>query len=153
MTKYDNRKYAILSLLVLLCVQTQGCSNKIHKTQNLIDEVPAEVVENVLNKQDIFSIKSAQEGLQKGDQAYHQGNPDLAIAYYAKAYELDKKNITILERLFKLHQSLHNYEMAALALKIMVEINPADIETVERYGLILIELRDFDLAEEILLKS
>ncbi|WP_411726106.1 tetratricopeptide repeat protein [Methyloglobulus sp.] len=108
------------------------------------------------NKQDIeeilqsagLHVDSVQDAILKAEKAEQSGKMELAQLYYIKAYNLEPNNVQVLQKMADLYSELRKYDLAEVSLKLILKQKPGDLETVERYGLLLIKKGNYPDAEK-----
>lgn len=99
-----------------------------------------------------FPVASAEEARQRGDLALRQGDLDLALYQYIQALELqtDGDDVGTLARIGAIHASRGNLELAEIAYRRAVVIDPDNAAALTGLGLILLKKRDNATAGEML---
>jgi len=80
--------------------------------------------------------------------------PELAIAFYKKAIDIDKTNIRAINNLARIYVDIaKDYDTAAKYLDYTIKIAPNDAEAYNTYGNLNLIKEDFKMAETYLKKS
>ncbi len=87
-----------------------------------------------------YPVASAAEGVQRGDLAWREGKPELAIYLYVQALAFDATSAEPLFKIGAVHEQLGNRALAAKAYQLGLERQPNHAGACERLG--LLELQD-----------
>ncbi len=97
-----------------------------------------------------LSVDSVDEALLKAAKAVQDGQMDLAQLFYVKAYELEPKNMLVLQKMTDLYVQLGKNELAEVSLKLIVDQDPKNLKVREQYGLLLLKNRRYAAARSAL---
>jgi len=102
-----------------------------------------------------FPVATAEEARQRGDLALRQGDLDLALYQYIQALELqtDGDHVSTLVRIGAIHASRGNLDLAEIAYRRALVINPESAAALTELGLIRLKKRDNATARELLSHS
>ena len=142
-------KKIIILVLGVVCVQPflTGCSTvNADKAEGNGEPNSTEM----LLKSAGLSVDSVDEALSKAAKATQEGQMDLAQLFYVKAYELEPKNMLVLQKMTDLYVQLGKNELAEVSLKIIVDQQPKNLKVLEQYGLLLLKNRKYALAKATL---
>ena len=98
-------------------------------------------------------IKTSTEASALADQALAQKDKNKAAAYYARAIELDPKNVNAGYQLAMLHEGSGNYGQAEQLYRYLLKQSPRHSGILERLGLILFEQGSNKEARRMLVKA
>ncbi len=93
-----------------------------------------------------FPLDSAEEAVTRADRALLQGDMDLALYMYVRAYDMQKDNLHALMRIGRIHESRGNNELAKRAFTTVVRIDPTHTEALQSLGLIYLHAKRHDEA-------
>ena len=97
-----------------------------------------------------FPVGSAEEALARADQALRDGDQDLALYMYVRAYDLDKTNVYPLMRIAAIHEARDSSAMAARAYASVLEIESEHGPALQSLGLIYLQRKRHDEARSLL---
>lgn len=97
-----------------------------------------------------FPVKSAEEAIARADKALHEGDMDLALYMYVRAYDLDKDNAHALARIGEIHESRGNQRLATMAYTGVLRIEPNHAQALQSLGLIYLQSKSHDEAQALL---
>ena len=97
-----------------------------------------------------FPVASAAEGLARGDDAWRQGNLDLAVYLYVQSLAFDSTSAEPFLKIAAIHERLGNRPLAEKAFELALERDPANVGASERLGLLYIESHKDEEAERLL---
>lgn len=86
-----------------------------------------------------FPVASAQDGIQRGDDAWREGKLDLAIYLYVQVLEFAPNDAPTLRKLGALHETEGHLALARRAFEMALCAAPPDAATLERLGLLYLE--------------
>lgn len=139
---YKKKKvaYIVIGLFISQCLLT-ACSSGFDN----VSENKHEVQELLQSK---LKVTSVDDALQKAEKAILNHNMELAQLYYIKAYELEPDNVQVLQKMANLYFEIKRYDLAEVAIKMILKQQPDDLNAIEQYGLLLIEQRKYIEAKE-----
>lgn len=97
-----------------------------------------------------FPVASAAEGLARGDDAWRQGKLDLAVYLYVQSLAYDADSAEPFLKIAAIHEQLGNPVLAEKAFELALERDPGNAGANERLGLLYIESRQDEAAEQLL---
>lgn len=97
-----------------------------------------------------FPVESAAEGLARGDDAWRQGNLDLAVYLYVQSLAYDAAPAEPFLKIAAIHEKLGNRALAEKAFELGLERDPGNVGASERLGLLYLESRNDEAAERLL---
>lgn len=97
-----------------------------------------------------FPVASAEEAIARADHALLEGDLDLALYMYVRAYDLDKDNAHALARIGEIHESRGNQRLATMAYTGVLRIDPNDAQALQSLGLIYLQSKSHDEAQALL---
>ena len=97
-----------------------------------------------------FPSASADEAIARGDQAYREGNFDLALYLYIQALNLDSENADTFYKIGYIHKRNDNQRLSELAFRMALRQEPDHAHAAEQYGLMLLDRRDYKNARTLL---
>ena len=103
--------------------------------------------------QHAVEARTSTEAEQLADKAMLRENINKAAAYYARAIELDKKNVNAGYKLAVLHQNAGNGGQAEQLYRFLLKQSPRHIASLEGAGLILLDQGNIKEARRLLVKA
>ena len=97
-----------------------------------------------------FPVESAEEAVARADHALVQGDMDLALYMYVRAYDMDNENLHALMRIGGIHESRDNYELAKRAFTAVLQVDPTHPKALQSLGLIYLQAKRHDEALALL---
>lgn len=97
-----------------------------------------------------FPVASVEEAIARADHALFEGNMDLALYMYVRAYDLDKDNVHALARIGDIHESRGNDRLATMAFASVLRIDPNHARALQSLGLIYLRAKSHDEAQALL---
>ena len=97
-----------------------------------------------------FPVDSAEEAIARADRALLEGDMDLALYMYVRAYDLDKENVHALGRIGSIHELRGNDRLATMAFTSVLKIDPDHSSALQSLGLIYLRARNLDEAQALL---
>jgi tetratricopeptide (TPR) repeat protein len=97
-----------------------------------------------------FPVDSAEEAVGRADHALGQGDMDLALYMYVRAYDMDKENLHALMRIGGIHESRGNNELAKRAFTAVLHVDPTHPKALQSLGLIYLQAKRHDEALALL---
>lgn len=97
-----------------------------------------------------FPVASAEEAIARADHSLHEGDIDLALYMYVRAYDLDKENVYALTRIGEIHESRGNDRLATMAYTGVLHIDPNHAQALQSLGLIYLHANNPDEARALL---
>jgi tetratricopeptide (TPR) repeat protein len=97
-----------------------------------------------------YPVGSAAEGLARGDDAWRQGNLDLAVYLYVQSLAFDSTSAQPFLKIAAIHERLGNRALAEKAFELALERDPGNVGASERLGLLYIESHKDQEAERLL---
>ena len=97
-----------------------------------------------------FPVASAAEGLARGDAAWRQGKLDLAVYLYVQSLAYDTTSAQPFLKIAAIHERLGNRALAMKAFGLALEREPENAGANERLGLLYLEARQDEPAENML---
>jgi len=143
-------KNTIFIFIFLLLAGCSSASPKKHWMRGAEFQEDSEV--EILKKKDLLAIESVDDARLKARDAIQEDKIDLAQAYYVKAYEMEPENIDLLLEMAQLYKSVNKINLAERCYQLILQKNPDHFIALEKYGLLLIKLNNYQLAEEKLLQ-
>ncbi|MCI0734600.1 MAG: tetratricopeptide repeat protein [Methylococcaceae bacterium] len=101
----------------------------------------------------LLEASSVDEALKKARTARINGDIELAIAYYIKAFDLGPQNTGVLLEMADAYHSLGKPELVEVCYQMILKYDPANLDVLERYGLLMIKRNKPREAEELLGKA
>lgn len=142
----------LLVILISLASSALLSGCQLNPKQLTADRKPSETLESLFKSNPLLHVASVDQALQKAHEAQAGGNVELALAYYIKGFDLDPKNTQVLLEMADAYRKLGKTELVEVCYQIMLENDPANLEILERYGLLLIKQHKPKEAEEMLIK-
>src|SRR5210317_1001210 len=71
-----------------------------------------------------FPVASAEDAIARADRALLEGDMDLSLYMYVRAYDLDKDNVHALTRIGQIHESRGNDRLATIAFTSVLQHDP-----------------------------
>lgn len=133
-------RYSIFALMLTLALGVAHAGQH----ANLYEGQPTAVYATTM------PVTSLEEGVQRGDDAWRQGQLDMAVYLYIQALQFDNRNAPILAKIGAIHESRGNLPLARRAFELAREYDPSDTRYSERLGLIEINLGDDSAALDVL---
>ena len=103
--------------------------------------------------QNAADIRTSTEAELQADQAMTRGDKNRAAAFYARAIELDKKNVNAGYKLALLHEDAGNDGQAEQLYRYLLKQSPRHMGVLEGLGLILLEQNNIKEARRLLVKA
>jgi len=97
-----------------------------------------------------YPVDSAEEAIVRADRALREGDTDLALYMYVRAYDLDKDNVHALARIGGIHASRGNDRLATMAFTSVLKVDPDHSSALQSLGLIYLRARNLDEAQALL---
>jgi len=97
-----------------------------------------------------FPVESAEEAIARADRALVNGDTDLALYMYVRAYDLEKDNVRALTRIGEIHESRDNKRLATLAFTGVLRVDPTHAGALQSLGLIYLQAKRHDEAKALL---
>ena len=97
-----------------------------------------------------FPVASAEDANVRADRALLEGDMDLALYMYVRAYDLDKDNVHALARIGSIHESRGNDRLATMAFTEVVQLDPDHVGALQSLGLIYLRDKRHDEAQSLL---
>jgi Tfp pilus assembly protein PilF len=97
-----------------------------------------------------FPVESAEEAIARGDSALKDGDEDLALYMYVRAYDMQKENIYALMRIGAIHEARESSLMAARAYANVLSVEPKHAPALQALGLIYLQQKRHDEARDLL---
>jgi len=92
-----------------------------------------------------YPVVSAADGIQRGDDAFRAGKPDLAIYLYVESLKFDSTRAEPFLKIGAIHEQRGNRPLAEKAFELALERDPNNAAARERLGLLyLLDRRDDD---------
>jgi Tfp pilus assembly protein PilF len=86
-----------------------------------------------------FPVASAAEGIARGDEAWRQGELDLAVYMYVQSLAYDATDPVPLQKIGAIHERRGNRALAARAFEMALKLDPDSAATSERLALIYMQ--------------
>ena len=161
--KAMRRPGRLYSLKVFACgvlLLTAGCASTPEK-EGALDTSKSQTFSDLYDGKSTvtyateFPVASAEEARQRGDLALRQGDLDLALYQYIQALELqtDGDDVGSLARIGAIHASRGNLDLAEIAYRRALVIDPESPAALTELGLIRLKKRDNATARELLSHS
>lgn len=100
-----------------------------------------------------FPIASVEDALARADQALSDGDENLALYMYVRAYDLDKTNVYTLMRIGAIHEARGSSAMAARAYTGVLGVEPTHGGALQALGLIYLHSKRHEEARSLLEKA
>lgn len=137
MMKYFNRKYLIISSLLLsFTVTSIGCTNT---------TAPNDVTQELANV-----AQSKNENIRLAEVEKQNNNLEKAIFYYIQALEYNKDDIDILCEIGNIQNRLNSPELAIRAFKQALTVKPDHVPALAPMGIYYLEHKHTDKAKDAL---
>jgi len=139
------------TIIVLIFLLLAACSSPKRSWMRGAEfQEDAEV--EILEQKDVLAVESVDDARLKARDAIQEDKIDLAQAYYVKAYGMEPDNIDLLLEMAHLYKSIKKMDLAERCYQLILEKNPDHSIALEKYGLLLIKLNNYQLAEEKLMQ-
>ncbi|NOR67625.1 MAG: tetratricopeptide repeat protein [Woeseiaceae bacterium] len=139
------------TIFLLLFLLLAACSSpKKHWMHGAEFQEDTEV--EVLKEKDVLEVESVDDARLKARDAIQEDKIDLAQAYYVKAYGMEPDNIDLLLEMAYLYKLINKINLAERCYQLILQKNPDHAVALEKYGLLLIKLNNYQLAEEKLMQ-
>lgn len=93
------------------------------------------------------------EHVDKADTEFHNGNYDIALYEYVRALILDDKDAELYYKVGVLQAARGNLQLAELALRKSVELQPGYIPALDQYGQLNLKMRRYDVASNHFMRA
>jgi Tfp pilus assembly protein PilF len=100
-----------------------------------------------------FPVASAEEAITRADNALINGDIDLALYMYVRAYDLEKDNLHALVRIGEIHELRGNTGLASRAFTSALRIEPTHARTLQSLGLLYLQEKRHDQAQTLLQRA
>jgi Tfp pilus assembly protein PilF len=100
-----------------------------------------------------FPVESAEEAVARADRALQQGDIDLALYMYVRAYDMDRDNTHALTRIGEIHESRGNNRLATQSYLAALRTDEANDVVLESLGLMYLQVKRYDEAEALLRRA
>jgi tetratricopeptide (TPR) repeat protein len=97
-----------------------------------------------------FPVESAEDAIARADRALQEGDMDLSLYMYVRAYDLDKDNVHVLTRIGQIHESRGNDRLATMAFTRVLQLDPGHVGVLQSLGLMYLHTKRHDEARELL---
>lgn len=97
-----------------------------------------------------FPVESAEDAIARADRALQEGDMDLSLYMYVRAYDLDKDNVHALTRIGQIHESRGNDRLATMAFTRVLQLDPDHVGALQSLGLIYLQEKRHDEAQTLL---
>ena len=97
-----------------------------------------------------FPVESAEDAIARADRALREGDMDLSLYMYVRAYDLDKDNVHALTRIGQIHESRGNDRLATIAFTSVLQHDPDHVGALQSLGLIYLQAKRHDEAQDLL---
>ena len=95
-------------------------------------------------------MDSAEEAIARGDSALKDGDQDLALYMYVRAYDMQKDNVYALMQIGATHEARDSSPMAARAYASVLKVEPTHALAAQALGLIYLQAKRHDEARALL---
>jgi tetratricopeptide (TPR) repeat protein len=95
-------------------------------------------------------VLSADDGLERGDEAWRHGNMDLAIYLFVQGLQFNPKDTRLLSKIGSIHERRGHVALARRAFEMAHDAEPDDVRITERLGLLQLADGALDEARETL---
>lgn len=95
-------------------------------------------------------VKTADEAIHLGDQAYSQGKKDLALLHYVRAFDMDNAHVEALEKMSLIYTQKGDHKLSDLANQMIIKHHPDNVSANESLGLSRLNSKQYDAAEAYL---
>jgi len=134
-------------IMILLFLLLAACSSPKRSWMRGAEfQEDAEV--EILEQKEVLAVESVDDARLKAREAIQEDKIDLAQAYYVKAYGMEPDNIDLLLEMAHLYKSIKKMDLAERCYQLILEKNPNHSIALEKYGLLLIKLNNYPLAED-----
>ncbi|MEE9411427.1 MAG: hypothetical protein V3V22_00085, partial [Methylococcales bacterium] len=129
------RRFVVLLLLfnIISCA-----TNSKSPDDKLSDQ---QTLEKSSDKEQILTASTVEEAVTKARQALQNGSSDLALIYYINAFSMEPTNTAVLKEMAALYKKRREHDLVAACYRLIIEQEPNNIAIQQRYGLLLIELK------------
>jgi Tfp pilus assembly protein PilF len=86
-----------------------------------------------------YPVESAADGIQRGDEAYRQGKPDLAVYLYVQSLAFDATRPEPFLKIAAIHEQQGHRSLAEKAYELALERDPKQVGACERLGLLYLQ--------------
>jgi Tfp pilus assembly protein PilF len=97
-----------------------------------------------------FPVASAEDAVARGEHAYREGDVDLALYMFVRAYDLEKDNVHALTRIGEIHESRGNTRLATGAYRAALRADESNARVLQELGLIYLHAKQLDEANMLL---
>jgi Tfp pilus assembly protein PilF len=97
-----------------------------------------------------FPVESAEDAIARADRALLDGDMDLSLYMYVRAYDLDKNNVHALTRIGQIHESRGNDRLATMAFTSVLQLDQDHVGALQSLGLIYLQEKRQDEAQDLL---
>ena len=97
-----------------------------------------------------FPVESAEDAIARADRALLEGDLDLSLYMYVRAYDLDNDNVHALTRIGQIHESRGNDRLATMAFTSVLQLDPDHVGALQSLGLIYLQEKRHDEAQALL---
>ncbi|MDD7805625.1 MAG: tetratricopeptide repeat protein [Endozoicomonas sp. (ex Botrylloides leachii)] len=148
----------LLTLLIAGCVAVEENANPHNQTvkpKHSATQSELQLYQGAWDDsvQSAADISTSTKAALQADQALARGDKNKAAAFYARAIELDKKNVNAGYKLAVLHEDAGNYGQAEQLYRYLLKQSPRHTGILEGLGLILLEQNNLKEARRLLVKS
>lgn len=141
---YNNRCFPLLVLNLVAIFALSGCTIKDTISSRYSNLYEFGNSENIDDK----TTKDAASSLTKADTLYHQGKTDEALYYYVRSLEFDDDNKYVFEKIANIHAEKGNRELAEIAYRMELNIEPTNAAALEGLGLIQLASGKYEEAKK-----
>jgi len=100
-----------------------------------------------------FPVESAEEAVARADRALQEGDIDLALYMYVRAYDMEHDNVHALARIGEIHESRGNNRLATQAYLAALRIDQENAAILQSLGLMYLQAKRNDEAEVLLQRA
>ncbi|MDP0589788.1 MAG: tetratricopeptide repeat protein [Candidatus Endonucleobacter bathymodioli] len=149
--------YILTSLVVCSCstIEKTSIRDQAKTSATEKSDVTLEYYQGAWDESIQLAIKTKTSTVaeQAAKRAMHQGNTNKAAAFYARAFELDKKNVEAGYQLAALHQKSGNVGQAEQLYRFLLKQSPRHLPSLEGIGLILLDQNNIKESRSFLVKT
>ncbi len=137
-------------VILMITFNMSGCMTNVSPSKDEFTEQQKSV--DTIKNGELLKVTNVDDAVSKARNAWNSGKKDLALAYYITAFKIEPKNINVLKEMAVLYNKLGNQELETVCYRMILENDPEQLAVQERYGLILIEQKNLDEAQQALTK-
>lgn len=97
-----------------------------------------------------FPVDSAEDAVVRADNALMQGDTDLALYMYVRAYDLQRDNVHALMRIGQIHEARGNSNLSRRAYASVLRVEPTHAQALQSLGLNYLQAKQYGEALSLL---